>query len=462
MLVPRGARGALYSRAAGRPIRLATGGLRPDRQGMGTMHSSGSQSRLFAGTLDRAAFLVFFLGAVVPLVGMAVVMDRFAFPSVESGAIEAALIAGLVSIGVLTLGSFLVLREMMHRTLARMDRDNERLSGLLEWSNGLEAAQHVTEVLAMASTRAREMEDAAASYVFLKGDEDAGPSLAASAGPEADLLYTRHAGAIEELVRIASETRRPAMREARSGELAAAAVPLPSDAGAVGVLAVLKTGEGHIEPHEVDALATLAGMCSVALHNADLRDAQRNFFSHVTDILVTALDSHLGFHRGHGQRVAQLSNRLGRAIGLEGDQLQRLHFAALLHDIGMLKLDRNQQMSRATCEKHCMQGSRMLSRIRLWRELAPIVYHHHEWFDGTGYPDRIAGAAIPIESRIIGLCDAVDSMTSESSYRTPRSLDLALVELQRCAGTQFDPKLVEAFAALARDGMIDIGPPPEA
>jgi putative nucleotidyltransferase with HDIG domain len=426
------------------------------------MHSSGSQSRLFTGALDRAAFLVFFLGAVVPLVGMAVVMDRFALPSVENDAVQVALIAGLVSIGVLTLGSFLVLRQMMRRTLSRMNRDNERLSGLLEWSNGLEAAHHVTEVLAMASERAREMEDAAASYVFLKGDEDSAPSLVASAGPDADLLYTRHAGAIEELVRTASESRRPAMREARSGELAAAAVPLRSDAAGVGVLLVLKTGEGHIEPHEIDALSTLAGISAVALHNADLRDAQRNFFSHVTDMLVTALDSHLGFHHGHGQRVAQLSNRLGRAIGLDDDALQRLHFAALLHDIGMLKLDRNQQMSRATCEKHCMLGSRMLSRIRLWRELAPIVYHHHEWFDGTGYPESLAGAAIPLESRVIALCDAVDSMTSESSYRTPRSLDLALVELERCSGTQFDPDLVEAFIALARDGMIDIGPPPQA
>jgi putative nucleotidyltransferase with HDIG domain len=201
-------------------------------------------------------------------------------------------------------------------------------------------------------------------------------------------------------------------------------------------------------------------MSAVALHTSDLRDAQRNFFSHVTDMLVTALDNHLGFHHGHGQRVALLANRVGRRLGMGDQELSRLHFAALLHDIGMLKLDRDQQMTRASCEKHCVLGHRMLSRIRLWRELAPIVYHHHEWFDGSGYPDGLSGHAIPLESRIISLCDAVDTITSDTSYRTPLPLGAALAELARCSGTQFDPELVAAFLELARDGLIEIGPPP--
>jgi HD-GYP domain-containing protein (c-di-GMP phosphodiesterase class II) len=128
----------------------------------------------------------------------------------------------------------------------------------------------------------------------------------------------------------------------------------------------------------------------------------------------------------------------------------------------MLKIDPDQQMTRAACEKHCVLGYRMLSRIRLWRDLAPIVYHHHEWWDGRGYPDAKAGADIPLESRIIAICDAVDSMTSDDSYRTPLALDAALAELDRCSGSQFDPSLVTVFAELARDGMIEIGPPPRA
>jgi len=422
-----------------------------------------SGNRLFSAALDRGAFSVYFLGAIVPLIALAVVVDRFALPNIQDRANEIALVALVVFATVLSLGAFVTLRHMTRAALARMDRDNRRLESLLRSSGALSAAQDVSDALTAAADRARDLAGAPATFVFLKGDEEDGPSLAHAAGPDAEALYTRHAGAVEELVRTAVAEGRPVVRAADGGGLAAAAVPLPGEARAVGALAALKTSrDAHFEPEELDALSTLAGLAAVAFHNADLRDAQRNFFSHVTDILVTALDVHLGFHRGHGQRVAQLSNRLGRAVGLGEDALHRLHFAALLHDIGMLKLDPSQQMSRTSCERHCALGFRMLARIRLWKEIAPIVYHHHEWFDGSGYPDGIAGEAIPRESRVIAVCDAVDSMTSDASYRSPLSLDEALVELERCSGTQFDPELVAAFAQLARDGMIDIGPPPMA
>jgi HD-GYP domain-containing protein (c-di-GMP phosphodiesterase class II) len=426
------------------------------------MSRGGLRERIFSGDLDRAAFIVYFLGAVAPLVGFGVVVDQFALPSLDDRESELGLIWALVFTGLLTFGSFLVLRRLIHATLARMKRDNDRLAGLLEWSNALGDAEHVTDVIASATARAREIEMADASYAFVKSEGDGLPALAQSVGDEAERLYTAHAGAIEEIVRCSVESGRPAMRVSQTGDVAAAAVPLPASSVAQGAIAVLRHGSAPFDAGELGALSTLASMSSVALHNADLRESQRNFFSHVTDMLVTAVDTHLGFHRGHGQRTAQLANRLGRRIGLGEGELSRLHFAALLHDVGMLKVDANQQMSRETCQKHCVFGHRMLSRIRLWRDLAPIVYHHHEWFDGRGYPDGLAGTAIPLESRIIALCDAVDSMTSDDSYRTPLALDEALAELARCAGGQFDPELVAAFSELARDGLIEIGPPPRA
>jgi putative nucleotidyltransferase with HDIG domain len=423
---------------------------------------SGWRERIFSGELDRAAFIVYFLGAVVPLIGFALVVDQFALPTLEDRKNELGLIAGLVSTAALTFGAFLVLRRLIHAALARMKRDNERLAGLLEWSNALGDSAHVSDVLASATARAREIEEADAGYAFLKGDGDGLPALAHSTGADAERLYAAHAGAIEEIVRCAVESGRPAMRVSPTGEMAAAVVPLPANSVAQGAIAVLRHGSESFDAGELGALATLASMSSVALHNADLRESQRNFFSHVTDMLVNALDSHLGFHRGHGRRTAQLANQLGRRIGMDDEELARLHFAALLHDIGMLKIDASQHMSRDTCLKHCVFGHRMLSRIRLWRDLAPIVYHHHEWYDGRGYPDGKAGAEIPLESRIIAVCDAVDSMTSADSYRTPSGLDEALAELKRCSGGQFDPELVAAFVELARDGMIEIGPPPPA
>jgi HD-GYP domain-containing protein (c-di-GMP phosphodiesterase class II) len=426
------------------------------------MAKSGWRERIFSGELDRAAFIVYFLGAVAPLIGFGIVIDRFALPTLEDRQYELGLIAALVFMGLLTFGSFLVLRRLLHAALARQKRDNERLAGLLEWSSSLGDAEHVSDVLSSATARAMEMEAADAGYAFLKGDGDDLPALAHSTGSDAERLYTANAGAIEEIVRCAVEWGRPAMRASATGGMAAAAVPLPANSVAQGALAVLRRGSMPFDEAELGAFATLASMSAVALHNADLREAQRNFFSHVTDMLVTAVDTHLGFHRGHGQRTAQLANRLGRRVGLDEAELSRLHFAALLHDVGMLKIDASQQMTRETCQKHCVFGYRMLSRIRLWRDLAPIVYHHHEWFDGRGYPDAKVGKDIPRESRIIAICDAVDSMTSADSYRTPIALDGAIAELERCSGSQFDPELVAAFMELARDGMIEIGPPPRA
>ena len=122
----------------------------------------------------------------------------------------------------------------------------------------------------------------------------------------------------------------------------------------------------------------------------------------------------------------------------------------------MLKLDASLQHDSKLCARHTQLGSRMLGRIRLWQEIAPIVHHHHEWFDGTGYPDRIAGEAIPLESRIIALCDAFDSMTSATSYRERISFAEALRELETHAGTQFDPDVAATFCRMAREDRIQL------
>src|SRR5689334_10586526 len=130
------------------------------------------KERIFSGELDRAAFIVYFLGAVVPLIGFGLVVDQFALPTLEDHENEIALIAGLVATGALTFGAFLALRRLIQAALSRMKRDNDRLSGLLEWSNALCDAEHVTDVLASATARAKEMEEADAGYAFLKGDGD--------------------------------------------------------------------------------------------------------------------------------------------------------------------------------------------------------------------------------------------------------------------------------------------------
>jgi len=396
--------------------------------------------------LDRVAYSTFFLGAVVPLLALAVTLERFVLPGIDERNLAIAWILAGVSIGVLSLGSFFALRHMTRRVVAHMKRDNLRLSALLRVSGELSDAQHLAQATETVARCALEISGAEGAFVFAASDSNAAAALAATSGDRAAKLYEEQREALDEAAKLVLESGRPVVRGGSgAGALAVLAVPIPGTSTAAGALVVASAGPGAETLSESDALSTLAGLAAVSIHNADLRDSQRNFFSHVTDILVHALDAHLQFHVGHSQRVAELANRVGRALKLSDPELHRLHFSALLHDIGMLKLDRNQQMNSRTCDKHALIGARMLARIRLWKELAPIVQHHHEWWDGHGYPDGLAGEAIPREARIIAVCDAFDTMTSEQSYKDAMSIEDALGELDAFSGTQFDPALVRVL-----------------
>ncbi|RIL01908.1 MAG: hypothetical protein DCC71_17055 [Proteobacteria bacterium] len=211
-----------------------------------------------------------------------------------------------------------------------------------------------------------------------------------------------------------------------------------------------------IDAGALGPLATLAAQCAAAAQRAELQGAQRNFFVHVTDILVAALDTHMDLQAGHARRVAQLANRIGREIGLDDARRQRLHFAALLHDVGMLRVERTRQADKRALRQHPVLGHRMLAPIELWADVAPFVLHHHEWFDGSGYPEQLAGDAIPLEARIIGLAEAFDSMTSEASYQPAVLPEEAVRRIEAGSGTQFDPELVRVFLTLARRGDVDV------
>jgi putative nucleotidyltransferase with HDIG domain len=416
------------------------------------MSAEGQPASIFSQKLDRAALIAYFLGAIVPLVALALVVDRLADP--DTG-LPLELTALVASIAVLTGSAFLLLRNVTHRTLRQMKRDNERLAELLEVSGRLAKVEHGRDAAVVAANSAIALSGAPVAYVLMAAADAGAPSPLVAMGKDADKLREAHAAVIDELTELVVREGRPALAGPKGNLGACAAVPLPGDAASLGALVAVHTEpDRDFEPAQLSALSTLAGLAAVSLRNAELRESQRNFFIHVTDILVHALDSHLGYHSGHGVRVAAVANRLGHDLGFDAKRMQRLHFSALLHDIGLIKIDRNLQHDSKACAKHTVLGSRMLGRIRLWQELAPIVHHHHEWYNGSGYPDGIAGEAIPLESRIIALCDAFDSITSRSSYKAAQPVEAAVRELEAFAGTQFDPELVRRFAALVEAGEI--------
>jgi diguanylate cyclase (GGDEF)-like protein len=152
-------------------------------------------------------------------------------------------------------------------------------------------------------------------------------------------------------------------------------------------------------------------------------------------------------------RIAELAWQSGRALGLGDGELRALYLAALFHDVGTVGVPavllshpgELRDEERAVLREHALIGERMLRGLPLLAEAAPIVRHEHERFDGTGYPDRLAGEQIPLAARILLACDAFVSMTSSRPWRPPRSTASALAELRRVAGTQLDPRVVDAL-----------------
>jgi diguanylate cyclase (GGDEF)-like protein len=155
-------------------------------------------------------------------------------------------------------------------------------------------------------------------------------------------------------------------------------------------------------------------------------------------------------------RIAELAWQAGRALGLGDNDLRALYMAALFHDVGTVGVPavlmshpgELRDEERAVLREHALIGERMLRGLPLLSEAAPIVRHEHERFDGAGYPDRLAGEEIPLAARILLACDAFVSMTSSRPWRPPRSVPAAHAELRRVAGTQLDPRVVDALLGI--------------
>lgn len=176
--------------------------------------------------------------------------------------------------------------------------------------------------------------------------------------------------------------------------------------------------------------------------------------------LMMALADRPGWAGGPSQLIASLAGDMGRAVGLPDGDIERIRTASLLHDLGKLAIPDEilakpaalSQVEWRTVVEHPRIGQVVLEQAGAIRDAARIVLHHHEWFDGRGYPHGLAGAEIPIGSRIVAIADAYEAMISARPYKSAMTHDEALDELRRGRRVQFDPELVDLFITLVRNG----------
>lgn len=173
------------------------------------------------------------------------------------------------------------------------------------------------------------------------------------------------------------------------------------------------------------------------------------------DAMIKALEAKDFYTRGHSQRVTQYSLAIATELGVTGQELVDLHRAAVLHDLGKIGVREAvlNKPGKLTDEefgeivRHPETAVRILEPIPSFMPLLPAILHHHERFDGRGYPARLSGDRIPFSSRIMTIADTFDAMTSTRAYRKALPVSDAIAEIRRCSGTQFDPDIVPAFLA---------------
>ncbi|RME21197.1 MAG: response regulator [Deltaproteobacteria bacterium] len=194
----------------------------------------------------------------------------------------------------------------------------------------------------------------------------------------------------------------------------------------------------------------------VLASNRELQKAQqllKQSYLEALSGMIAALEARDAYTRGHSERVARLCNKIGLAMGLSRIQLDRLVNGARLHDIGKIGIreDVLNKPGRLTAEeyehikKHPEIGAMIVAKIQAFEDYLPVVRHHHERLDGTGYPDGLSGKQIPLEARIVAVADTFDAMTSARPYRSPRTIAHALQVLREVAGTQLDAEVVRVF-----------------
>jgi putative nucleotidyltransferase with HDIG domain len=222
-------------------------------------------------------------------------------------------------------------------------------------------------------------------------------------------------------------------------------IPLKGSSGIIGLLKLAHADPDSFSQEDEDACRYISTQAAISIEISHFIEDHENFEKHMTNLLLQAMDNHLTIKVEHSRRVARYSEIIATAIGLPADTCATLRTACLLHDIGFIKFLPNEEMKPEAYLKHVTIGSNLLSQINFYKREAKIVLHHHERYDGSGYPSRLAGENIPLESRIIAIAEVFDAITSSDSYKEPLLFNDALVEIKKNSGTQFDPVLLDAF-----------------
>jgi len=238
------------------------------------------------------------------------------------------------------------------------------------------------------------------------------------------------------------------------GLIALLSVPIKSKIRVIGLISVYKKSPHEFEQNDIDLLSAFANHVSVAIENAKLYDTIKKNYLETIETLALTIEARDLYTRGHSERVTNYAIGIAKELDVEEELLEIIRYAGRLHDIGKIaipdrilnKPDKLTTAEFAEIKTHPTKGAELVEPLEFLKDTVPMIKHHHERFDGRGYPDGLEKMNIPLIARILAVADSFDAMTSRRPYRQkPMDENEAIEELKKNKGTQFDPEAVDAF-----------------
>ncbi len=237
-------------------------------------------------------------------------------------------------------------------------------------------------------------------------------------------------------------------------------VPLSIRGNIIGLLWISRLGTEHFfSPSEIELVSVLSGQAAAAIENARLYEKLEQSYLSMIVTLSGVVEARDLYTDKHMKDISEYSVEIARKFKLSDNDIENIRKAALLHDLGkicvpdniLMKADRLSEEELDIIKKHPSDGAKIIESVAPIREAREIIRHHHEYFDGSGYPDGLRGEKIPLGARIVAVADAFGAMTTDRPYRNALSVDEALKELKKFSGIQFDPQVVEIFISLLHE-----------
>jgi len=221
----------------------------------------------------------------------------------------------------------------------------------------------------------------------------------------------------------------------------------------LGAMFLASSEENDIPERVIEIMRSFGSLASSFIYLKTFRESEKRYQTEVIKVMLSVLEARDPYTKGHGERVAIMAREVAERLGWKGEDVERIYWAGILHDIGKIGIPEDilnkpgllTEEEYRIVQRHPVISAEILERFEHLRELAHIVRYHHERWDGKGYPEGLSGEEIPIESRILAVADAFDAMTSDRPYRKALKLEKAIEEIRKNKGKQFDPDIVKVF-----------------